>query len=350
MDKLVYRHNRVTRTTHWVNALALVILVMSGFQIFNAHPHLYWGSTSEPDRAFLSIAAANDDGEVRGFFRIYGWQFDTTGILGVQNTEMGPAPRAFPSWLTIPGYFWLAGGRRWHFFFAWLFALNGLLYVIYNIANGHLRKFLFTPKDAARVPAMVLYYLRVRKTSPQAGEYNPLQKMAYTGVFFALTPLIILSGMAMSPQLDTAFHSLPAMFGGRQSARSIHFILTFLFVGFTFGHVFMVLVTGVLNNMRSIVTGWYKEKVSEKPEPAWLQGFKEEMIQKPARVPVSHQIPAPELEEIAPAQETHEGRADAPQQDNGIPKPATDDAERGSESSQQTSPTHNNETKKDIVE
>src|SRR5262249_58496400 len=94
MKKLVYRHNRITRSTHWVNALVLVILVMSGFQIFNAHPHLYWGSTSEPDRAFLSIAAANDDGEARGFFRIYGWQFDTTGVLGVQHTETGPAPRA----------------------------------------------------------------------------------------------------------------------------------------------------------------------------------------------------------------------------------------------------------------
>jgi thiosulfate reductase cytochrome b subunit len=121
MEKLVYRQNRITRATHWVNLLALVILVMSGFQIFNAHPHLYWGHTSEPEKAFLSITAANDEGEVRGFFRIYGWQFDTTGVLGVQNTAMGPAPRAFPSWLTVPGYFWLAGGQRWHFFFAWLF-------------------------------------------------------------------------------------------------------------------------------------------------------------------------------------------------------------------------------------
>src|SRR5262245_51824868 len=189
MEKLVYRHNRITRTTHWVNALALVILVMSGFQIFNAHPHLYWGSASEPDQAFLSIAAANDGGEVRGFFRIYGWQLDTTGVLGVQNTEMGPAPRAFPSWLTIPGYFWLAGGRRWHFFFAWIFALNGVLYLIYNIANGHLRKFLLTPKDTARVPAMVLYYFRIRKKSPQECEYNQLQKMANTSVFLLLTPL-----------------------------------------------------------------------------------------------------------------------------------------------------------------
>ena len=89
----------------------------------------------------------------------------------------------------------------------------------------------------------------------------------------------------------------------------------------------MVLATGVLNNMRSIVTGWYKEKGSDVPEPARLQDFKEEMIQKPASVPVLHQLPSPELEEISPAQETHQGRADAPQQDNGIPKSATEDAQ-----------------------
>jgi Ni/Fe-hydrogenase b-type cytochrome subunit len=349
MEKLVYRQNRITRTTHWVNLLALVILVMSGFQVFNAHPHLYWGHSSEPDEAFLSIAAANDDGEVRGFFRIYGWQFDTTGVLGVQNTEMGPAPRAFPSWLTIPGYFWLAGGRRWHFFFAWLFALNGLLYVVYNIANGHMRKFFLTPKDAARLPAMVLYYLRIRKDSPQEGDYNPLQKMAYTGVFFVLTPLIMLSGIAMSPQLNTAFHWLPAMFGGRQSARSIHFILTFLFIGFTFGHVFMVLITGALNNMRSMITGWYKETVATEPEPVWLQTFKEEMIQKPARVGVSHQLPSPTLDEVPTALESQEPSADA-QENDGISKAETLDDLPGREIRNENSIAEKKEAKKDAAE
>jgi hypothetical protein len=101
----------------------------------------------------------------------------------------------------------------------------------------------------------------LRTGSPQVGEYNPLQKAAYTGVFFILTPLILLSGLAMSPQMNVAFNWLPAMFGGRQSARSFHFILTFLFVLFTFGHVFMVSTTGVFNNMRSMVTGWYREKI-----------------------------------------------------------------------------------------
>jgi len=265
---LVYRHNRITRSTHWINALALMILLMSGLQIFNAHPLLYWGSTSEPERAFFSIGAANDDGDMRGYVQLYGGQIDTTGYLGVQPGALGPSARAFPSWLTVPGYYSLADARRWHFFFGWLFALNGLLYVFYNLAVGHLRKFFFTVADAKRVPAMIAYYLHLRKQSPQQGEYNPLQKMAYTSVFVILTPAVLLSGMAMSPQLDVAFHWLPALFGGRQSARAFHFILAFGFVSFVFGHVFMVLTQGVFNNLRSMTTGWYREKVLLQTEPA----------------------------------------------------------------------------------
>ena len=139
--------------------------------------------------------------------------------------------------------------------------MSELLYFIYNVLNGHVRKFLFTPKDAVKVPAMILYYLHLRRESPQQGDYNPLQKLAYSSVFFMLTPLVLLTGLAMSPQLDLAFHWLPAAFGGRQSARSIHFILAFAFALFTFGHIFMVLTTGFINNMRSMVTGWYREKV-----------------------------------------------------------------------------------------
>jgi hypothetical protein len=102
--------------------------------------------------------------------------------------------------------------------------------------------------------------------------------------------------------------------------------------------------------MRSIVTGWYKETGSDVPEPAWLQDSKEEMIQKPAKVPVSHQLTSPEVEEISPAQETLPARVEPTQQDNGISKSATEDAQISPESSQQTLPTHNNEAKKDIVE
>jgi hypothetical protein len=172
--------------------------------------------------------------------------------------------------------------------------------------------------------------------------------MAYTGVFLLLTPLIMLSGMAMSPQLDTAFHWLPAMFGGRQSARSIHFILTFLFVGFTFVHVFMVLTTGILNNMRSVVTGWHKEKDAEKPKP--LQNFKEEMTQEPAKGPLSSQLPSPELEESSATRETQPAHIDTAQQDNGILQSATQSEQLDPESSKQTVPMHPPDTKKDTVE
>lgn len=267
MESLVYRHNRVTRLTHWVNVLALPILLMSGLQIFNAHPHLYWGHRSDPGTALLSISSSGAPGDARGYVELFGQRVETTGLLGVQRTDTGPVHQAFPGWLTIPSYFWLAGGRHWHFFFGWVFFFNGMLYVIYNLLNGHMRKFFLTPRDAAKIPAMALYYLRLREDSPQVGEYNPMQKMAYTGVFLLLTPAIMLSGMAMSPQLNQAFNWLPAMFGGRQAARTIHFLLTFAFAAFVFGHVFMVLTTGVFNNMRSMISGWYKEKVPAPAEP-----------------------------------------------------------------------------------
>ena len=104
----VYRHNRVTRATHWINAIALAILFMSGLQIFNAFPRLHWGNKAEPDEALLSISAAAEDGEPRGYTQLLGHRFDTTGVLGVQFTDTGPLARAFPSWSTIPGFFWLA--------------------------------------------------------------------------------------------------------------------------------------------------------------------------------------------------------------------------------------------------
>jgi Ni/Fe-hydrogenase b-type cytochrome subunit len=261
INPLIYRHNRVTRLTHWVNALALLILFMSGLQIFNAFPNLHWGSKAEPGEALFSIYATDEDDQVRGYTELFGLRVETTGFLGVQNTEMGPFPRAFPNWLTIPGYFWLAGGRRWHFFFTWVFVLNGLLYVLYNFASGHFSKFLLRPKDIPKLLPMVFYYLRLRRQSPQEGEYNPLQKMAYTSVLVLLVPLVILSGLAMSPQLDAAFHWLPALFGGRQSARTVHFLVSGSFALFTFGHIFMVITSGVLNNMRSMVTGWYREGI-----------------------------------------------------------------------------------------
>ena len=314
MESLVYRHNRVTRLTHWVNVLALPILLMSGLQIFNAHPHLYWGHRSDPGTALLSISSSGAPGDARGYVELFRQRIETTGLLGVQHTDTGIVHQAFPGWLTIPGYFWLAGGRHWHFFFGWVFFVNGMLYVIYNLLNGHMRKFFLTPRDAAKIPAMALYYLRLRKDSPQVGEYNPMQKMAYTGVFLLLTPVIMLSGLAMSPQLNQAFNWLPAMFGGRQAARTIHFLLTFAFAGFVFGHVFMVLTTGVFNNMRSMISGWYKEKVPGPAEPPEVETIS---LNEAAPQPmVETTIPA-ERREPGPASPAGSGEATAETQKTG---------------------------------
>jgi Ni/Fe-hydrogenase b-type cytochrome subunit len=228
-------------------------------------------------------------------------------LLGIENTEMGPFPRAFPSWATIPGYFWLAGGRRWHFFFAWVFVLNGLVYFFYSLAKGHLGKLFLRPRDWIKIPAMALYYLGLRRASPQQEEYNPLQKLAYSGVLFILVPLIVLSGLAMSPQMDAGFHWLPAMFGGRQSARTLHFVGTWLFALFTFGHVFMVVATGVVNNMRSMITGWYVEKHTPAAETVGTKVVVDEIAA--AAEPVREASPAvaeaePHIE--APGRETPE--------------------------------------------
>jgi len=294
MSDLVYRHNRVTRATHWLNAAALMVLFMSGLMIFNAYPFLHWGSKAERGEAFFSIYASGEDGDVRSYTELYGRRADTTGLFGTQNTDMGPLPRAFPSWITIPGFYCLACGRRWHFFFAWLFVLNGLFYFIYNRATGHVSQFILRPRDVPKLLPMALYYLRIRKTSPREGEYNPLQKLAYTSVFFILTPLVMLTGLAMSPQMGVAFNWLPALFGGRQSARSVHFILAFSFAFFTLGHIMMVITTGAINNMRSMMSGWYREKfhaeelaAAEAPAPA---------LKNPAAPAETIEAPAPRAE------------------------------------------------------
>src|SRR6185369_1689198 len=118
---LIYRHNRVTRLTHWIDAVALALLFMSGLMIFNAHPNLYWGSKSDPGTAFFSIGTAGQDAAARGVVQVYGYAVDTTGVLGLQRTTDGNSERAFPTWITVPGYYSLAAGRRWHFFFGWVF-------------------------------------------------------------------------------------------------------------------------------------------------------------------------------------------------------------------------------------
>ncbi len=259
----MYRHALPTRVAHWLVVICLPILAMSGFQIFNAHPALYWGSRSDPGGAWLELGAlSRPTGEVvKGVTRVFGREIDTTGILGASR---GPDDRlharGFPGWMTIPGQRWLALGRRWHFFFAWILVLTGLGFACHAVLSRHLTRDLLPGwRDLRNLPRTVADHLRFRHPSGEAAtRYNPLQKLAYTVVVFGLGGLIVLTGLAMSPRVDAAVPFLVRWLGGRQSARTLHFLVTFAFVGFTVTHLFMIAVTGFVNNVRSIVTGWYR--------------------------------------------------------------------------------------------
>lgn len=257
----IYRHTLPVRLMHWLNVLCLTILVMSGLQIFNAHPALYWGERSDPGRALLSMEGrADEQGQRRGITTILGYSFDTTGVLGASRNERGElARRGFPAWATVPGPQWLSMGRRWHLFFAWLFVVNGVLFALYAIISRHLAHDLIPWwKDLRGIGRSLLDHLLFRHPRGEAARhYNVLQKLTYTLVIFGLGPLVVLTGLAMSPMLDAAFPVLLTIFDGRQSARTLHFIAAFGFIAFVLIHVLMVLVSGMWNNLRSMITGWY---------------------------------------------------------------------------------------------
>ncbi len=261
-SRLIYRHALITRVTHWINLLCLTVLLMSGLQIFMAHPALYWGQFgADTDRPAFEIGADNSgDSRPVGFAQIGSSRFETTGILGVSRNASGATvERAFPRWVTLPGWRDLALGRRWHFFFAWAFAANLLVYFTAGLINGHFWRDLLPSKQQLRPRALfhdIADHLRLKFPRGEAARhYNPLQKLTYLTVIFVLLPLMILTGLAMSPGMDAILPWLVDLFFGRQSARTIHFIAASLILLFVFVHVAMVLLAGPINELRSMITG-----------------------------------------------------------------------------------------------
>ena len=259
---LYYRHTAAVRVMHWINVIALTVLLMSGLNIFSAHPALYWGHSSYSGRPpVLEIGAMEDADNVTGVTRILGRDFDTTGLLGASRDASGEVVAAtFPSWLTIPGNRWLSLARQWHFLFAWIFLINGLCYVVYAIWSRHLARDLApTGADWRSIGRSIVDHLRFHHPTGEASKrYNVLQKLTYLTVIFVLLPLVILMGFAMSPGLDAVIPGWVNIVGGRQSARTIHFIVAWLLVAFVFVHVFEVVITGLWNNLRSMITGRYR--------------------------------------------------------------------------------------------
>lgn len=256
----IYRHPLVIRLAHWINAAVLLVLLMSGLQIFNAHPALYWGSVSTFDDPALAITSEQGrDGKARGVVMLGARSFDTTGLLGLSKEDGAESERAFPAWATLPAGQDLATGRRWHFLFAWILVINGAAYLAYGLFSGQLRRRLIPDPDQIRdFGGSIREHLLLRFPEGEAAKrYNVIQKLTYLLLVLGVLPAMVLAGLAMSPGMDAAWPWLTELFGGRQSARSVHFIAAGLIVLFVVVHVALVLVSGVFNNMRGMITGWF---------------------------------------------------------------------------------------------
>ncbi len=215
------RHALTTRLWHWVNALSLIILFMSGLNISNAHRRLYWG---------------ND-----GFAAADAWL---------------EVPR-FPGWMTIPDYYSLSAARDWHVLFSLVFAFGLLAFMVAAFANGHLVRDIFARAREWRLANIWTDIKEHAKFNFEHGDgkYNILQKIAYASVILILLPLMIFTGMVMSPGMEAAWPWMTDVFGGRQSARSLHFIAAWLLFGFFVLHIALVLLSGPIKQIRSMVTG-----------------------------------------------------------------------------------------------
>ncbi|HRO12151.1 cytochrome b/b6 domain-containing protein [Amaricoccus sp.] len=252
MSGAVAGHRLSTRLWHWVNAAVFFVLLMSGLMIFNAHPRLYWGEYgADYDPAWLEIGA--DAG--RGYLRVGEVQIDTTGVLGTSRTKGRVWNVAFPGWATIPSTYDLALARRWHLSFAWLLALGLAGYAGWSLVNGHLRRDL-VPRAAEVAPGNLRAEIgrHLRLDFPR-DRYNVLQKLAYLVVLLVLLPLMVLSGLTMSPSMDATWPWLLDLFGGRQTARSVHFILAWTLVGFLLVHLAMLLLAGPVGRVGAMITG-----------------------------------------------------------------------------------------------
>ncbi|WP_271078199.1 cytochrome b/b6 domain-containing protein [Aurantiacibacter sp. MUD61] len=225
MSKVRKRHALSTRIWHWVNAVSVIILFMSGLNISNGHRRLYWGDWGfAPEHAWLEV------------------------------------PR-FPGWMTIPDYYSLAAARDWHVLFSLVFAFGLLAFMIAALVNGHLKRDIFARAKEwkpANIWADITQHARFNFEHGE-GKYNILQKIAYASVILILIPLMIFTGMVMSPGMEAAWPWMTELFGGRQSARSLHFIAAWLLAGFLVMHILLVLAAGPVKHIRMMITGGREE-------------------------------------------------------------------------------------------
>ena len=208
--RAAYEHPLAIRITHWVNAISLFVMVTSGLRIFRAFPSF---GPKIPEKILLSI----------------------------------------PKSITLGG--WLGGALQWHFTFMWFFAASGAFYVVYQVISGHYRTMLFMPRDVPGVWPMVRHYFFFGPKPSATGQYNPLQKLAYTSTI-GFGALSLLTGIVLYK--PTQFSWLAFLFGGFHLTRVWHFAAMCGFLAFIPGHLIMVLLHG-WSNFFSMLSGWKRE-------------------------------------------------------------------------------------------
>lgn len=233
--RLVPRHSVTVRLTHWLHVLCFTLLLASGLQILNAHPRFYLGQAgADHDVAVFEVPA-------------------------------------MPGWATLPSYHDLGAGRRVHFSVAWLLVINGLVYLGHGVWRAHVRRDLLP--SGGELSRRYLWqeikdHARFRFPKGEAARrYNALQKLTYLVVIFGLVPLMVVTGLTLSPGLNAAMPWLPDLLGGRATARTLHFLTACSLVGFVVVHLVMVVASGAWNNLRSMVTGRYAIEIKPEPEP-----------------------------------------------------------------------------------
>jgi thiosulfate reductase cytochrome b subunit len=223
------RHSALVRVTHWIATLCFFALLVSGIEIVISHPRFYWGEAGNVlTKPLFQLHIPASRGKVKTG---YGY------VLPDQN-----------GW-----------SRYLHFQAAWIVVLTGLLYVISFLFTGHLRKDLLPGKGDLSWRAFssaIAKHLRFeRPSAEEAWSYNVLQRLSYLFVIFVLFPLVIWTGLAMSPGFVSAVPATVTVFGGQQSARTIHFFVTLALVLFLVVHVVMICVAGFRSRMRAMITG-----------------------------------------------------------------------------------------------
>lgn len=262
-SRIVLRHHWLVRVTHWLNAIAIIVLLMTGLNIFGAHPRLYWGdagSVDQRERLWLETGASPPWRNPTGWIEIAGTRFDTTGFIGVSQSPKGTTSFvAFPHWATLPSGRDLATARTWHFFFAWVIILNGLAWLLYGLFSGRLlREILPKRRQLTRAHLWhdIVEHAKLNFPKGEAAlSYEVLQRFAYAGVTLVLIPTVILTGLAKSPGMDAAWPWLDALWGGRQSARSVHFLAMSGIAGFLLLHLVLVVLSGPIRQIGAMITG-----------------------------------------------------------------------------------------------